>query len=131
MSASRRVLSTFVAASITFGGFMHGAQASLIGTEAVAASQNVQLDARGHERLLETLDRGDVVAALAERGVDVAQARERVAALTDAEAATLADQIDQAPAGGIIGAVLFVFVLLLVTDILGLTKVFPFTRSVR
>ena len=43
----------------------------------------------------------------------------------------LADQIDSAPAGGIIGAILLVFFVLLVTDILGLTKVFPFTRSVR
>ena len=31
----------------------------------------------------------------------------------------------------VLGAVLFVFIVLLVTDILGLTKVFPFTRSVR
>jgi hypothetical protein len=56
-----------------------------------------------------------------------------VAALTDAEAAQLADQIDQAPAGAsdILGVLVFIFVLLLVTDILGLTKVFPFTRSVR
>ena len=36
------------------------------------------------------------------------------------------------PAGGdILGLVFTVFIILLVTDILGLTKVFPFTRSVR
>ena len=53
--------------------------------------------------------------------------------LSDAEAAYLADQIDHAPAGGdsLLGVLVFIFVLLLVTDILGLTKVFPFTRSVR
>ena len=38
---------------------------------------------------------------------------------------------DKAPAGGIIGVILFVFFVLLVTDILGFTKVFPFTRSIR
>ena len=44
----------------------------------------------------------------------------------------VAGRIDQAPAGGDILGVLFtVFIVLLVTDILGLTKVFPFTRSVR
>jgi hypothetical protein len=31
----------------------------------------------------------------------------------------------------VVGAIVFIFVVLLVTDILGLTKVFPFTRSVR
>ena len=48
------------------------------------------------------------------------------------EVAQVAGRIDQAPAGGDILGVLFtVFIVLLVTDILGLTKVFPFTRSVR
>jgi hypothetical protein len=41
-------------------------------------------------------------------------------------------QIDAAPAGGDVVGVLFtIFIILLVTDILGLTKVFPFTRSMR
>ena len=44
----------------------------------------------------------------------------------------MADQIENAPAGsGIIGAIVLIFLVLLVTDILGFTKVFPFTRSVR
>ena len=56
-----------------------------------------------------------------------------MAALTDAEAAHVARQIDTAPAGadGVLGTVVFIFVLLLVTDILGFTKVFPFTRAIR
>jgi len=44
----------------------------------------------------------------------------------------LADKLDSLPAGGdVIGALVLVFVILLVTDILGYTKVFPFTRSVK
>ena len=74
-----------------------------------------------------------MVAALSERGVDPAQVRARVAALTDAEAAQLLQQIDAAPAGAsdVLGVIVFIFVLLLVTDVLGFTKVFPFTRSIR
>lgn len=65
-------------------------------------------------------------------GVTRADAEARVAALTDAEAATMAGQIDSLPAGGdVIGVLLTIFVVLLITDILGFTKVFPFTRSVR
>jgi hypothetical protein len=72
-------------------------------------------------------------AALRARGVAPDQVRSRVAALSDAEAAQLADQIDAAPAGGndVLGTIVFVFVLLLITDILGFTKIFPFTRSIR
>jgi hypothetical protein len=68
-----------------------------------------------------------------ENGHHTEQAQARVAALTDAETASIAHQIDSLPAGGdgIVGALLFIFVLLLITDILGLTKVFPFTRSAR
>ena len=55
----------------------------------------------------------------------------QVVGAINAYAARLAGQIDQAPAGGIIGVILFVFFVLLVTDILGFTKVFPFTRSIR
>ena len=54
-------------------------------------------------------------------------------ALTDAEAQQMVTQIDQAPAGAsdVVGILFTIFIILLVTDILGLTKVFPFTRSVR
>lgn len=47
------------------------------------------------------------------------------------EAGRLAEQIDSAPAEGIIGAILLVSFVLQVTDILGLTKAFPFSRSIR
>jgi hypothetical protein len=61
------------------------------------------------------------------------QARARVAALSDAEAAELAARIDELPAGGIdvLGVALIVFLVLLLTDILGYTKIFPFTRPAR
>ena len=56
----------------------------------------------------------------------------RVNAMSDAEVAQLAHRVDQAPAGsGVVGVLFSVFLILLVTDILGFTKVFPFTRSVR
>jgi hypothetical protein len=73
-----------------------------------------------------------VRARLQAYGVDPAQAQARVAALTDEEAARLAAQIDELPAGGdILGAAVVVFLVLLFTDVMGYTKIFPFTRSVR
>jgi len=134
MTRPRRLLASTLAASIAFVGTAQPVLAtSLVGTEAVAASQGVRSDAQAREHLLATLERADVAAALVERGVSLEQARERVAALTDAEAAHVAAQIDSAPAGAgdVLGTIVFIFVLLLITDILGFTKIFPFTRSVR
>ena len=98
-------------------------QAGMIGTA----------DLLERERIHEFLDRADVQAQLLARGVNPQDVSARVAALTDAEAVELAARIDELPAGGIgiVGAILVVFLVLLLTDILGYTKIFPFTRSAR
>lgn len=85
------------------------------------------------ERIAALLDRAQIRAQLASYGVSPAEVKARVAALTDAEAAEIAARIDQLPAGGvsILGAALVVFLVLLLTDILGYTKVFPFTRPMK
>ena len=64
-----------------------------------------------------------------------AEVQARVAALSDDQARDLASRIDKLPAGGdgvgdVLGVLLLIFVILLITDILGLTKVFPFTRPI-
>ncbi|HXF06992.1 MAG TPA: PA2779 family protein [Candidatus Acidoferrales bacterium] len=100
--------------------------------EAIAQSRAAALSGE-RERVQAFLAREDVAHQLARLGVDPAAAQARVDALTDAEVAQLDHHIEQLPAGGssVLGALVFIFVLLLVTDILGFTKVFPFTRSMR
>jgi hypothetical protein len=132
MNPTRRVMTWLLAASLGYAGMLQGAQAAMIGTEQVEASSAQPAAGSAQERLASLLQRDDVVAALQARGVSPEQARERVAALSDNEAAQLVDQIDAAPAGGdLLGTAVFIFVLLLITDILGFTKIFPFTRSIR
>jgi hypothetical protein len=84
-------------------------------------------------RIAAMLEREDVREQLAARGVSLEQARARVEALTDTEAAELAGAVDALPAGGvdILGVALVVFLVLLLTDILGYTKIFPFTKPAR
>lgn len=78
------------------------------------------------------LARDDVRAQFEALGVDPVQARERVQALDDQQVRELAARVDQVPAGGsVLGVLLTVFIVLLVTDILGFTRVFPFTRPIR
>jgi hypothetical protein len=85
------------------------------------------------QRVGALLARADVRNALTARGVDASQVEARVAALSDDEARLLADQLDQLPAGAsdILGILFAVFIILLITDILGLTKVFPFTKPIK
>ncbi len=132
MTHARRLLSSLLAASIVFTGMAQAAPTGLISTEQAAAATQAAPRSEGHARLQAALDRADLAAMLQARGVSTDELRARVDALTDAEAQRMVAQIDQAPAGGDVLGILFtVFIVLLVTDILGLTKVFPFTRSVR
>ncbi|HEX7384382.1 MAG TPA: PA2779 family protein [Burkholderiaceae bacterium] len=129
----RRLLTALVAACVSYAGFVQGANAALIGTEQVATSQGLPAEGAARAHVLATLERADVVQGLQARGVDPQQVRARVDALSDAEVAQLSQQLDSAPAGAsdILGVIVTIFVVLLITDILGFTKVFPFTRSIR
>ena len=81
-------------------------------------------------RINDLLARNDVQEQLVGFGVELSEVEARVAAMTDQEVLQMADQLDNMPAGAnaVIGALLTVFIILLVTDLLGLTNVFPFTR---
>ena len=80
------------------------------------------------------LSREDVKAALVAQGIDVREAMMRTNALSDAEILAIADRMESLPAGGSTGETiiivsLIVFVVLLVTDIMGYTDIFPFVKK--
>ena len=102
------------------------AHADMIGTEAVVNAAQVQQD---REHLRNAFNRDDVKAQLLARGVDPAQVRARVDSLTDQEVQSLSGKIDQLPAGGDgLDLLVFIFIVLLITDILGFTNIFPFVK---
>ncbi len=125
-----RITSRLLIASVLGLGLpLQSAHAGLVGTDKVAVSAQSQSE---RERIRTFLDREDVRNELQVQGIDVNTAKARVDALTDEEVQKVAGKLDQMPAGGdIIGILFTVFVILLVTDILGFTKVFPFTRSIK
>jgi hypothetical protein len=131
MKIVKRFLSAFLATSILFTGSIQAVQAAMISTEQVAESAFTVKSNQDREKILNMLSRDDIQSELVARGIDPMEAKSRVAALSDEEANQLATELDKAPAGGIIGAILLVFFVLLITDILGFTKIFNFTRSVR
>ena len=105
--------------------------AALIGTETVLDAARGQEARQNVDRILE---REDVQKVLRAQSISAEEAKARVKALSDAEVVGLAEKLDQLPAGGdalgsILFAAIFVFVVLLVTDILGYTDVFPFVKK--
>lgn len=103
--------------------------AALVGTDQIVA----EIDGTPRARVNAFLSRADVRAALEARGIAPQEAEQRVAALSDAEVANIAGRIDSLPAGQgagpIIGAIVLVFLVLLLTDLLGLTSVYGFTKK--
>jgi hypothetical protein len=121
----RRIIASLLVLSIAGLGLPLPVHAGMVGTDAVLPSAE-------RERIVGFLEREDVRQQLQAQGVSSTQAKARVAALTDEEARQLAGQVDSLPAGGdVLGVLLTVFLVLLITDILGFTKIFPFTRPVR
>lgn len=102
------------------------AQAGMISVERHAA-----LGTAGDQRaqVQNFLQRDDVRAQLIDLGVDPQLAQARAVALSDAELVRAADLIGQPAGGDAVGAIALVFVVLIITDILGYTDIFTFIRK--
>jgi hypothetical protein len=129
MNISKLILSFILSIAL----FTQVTWAQIASTEALF-KQTETLSSK--DKIIQFTARQDVAKILAQMDVGPKMIQDRVAAMTDEEASKFANQIDTLPAGGdavgaLIGAVVFIFVVLLITDVLGLTKVFNFTRTVR
>lgn len=106
------------------------AQAALVGTEQVVDPSQADTN---RQRVAAFIARDDVRAELRKMGVDAAEAERRVAVMSDIEIQRIATKIDASPAGqsavgAVIGAIVTIFIILLITDLLGLTDIFPFVK---
>lgn len=106
------------------------AQAALVSTAQVVEAGETE---RTRARLHALLDRADVKAQLESWGVDPAEAQARVDTLTAEELEELSARMDELPAGGgslaVVAVVLLIaFLVILLTDIMGYTNIFTFTR---
>ncbi len=105
------------------------AQAEMVGTDA-AINKYTALASRN--ALMDEMQRADVQAEIVALGIDPIEAEARLAALSDAEIATMLTQMENDSAGAdIVGTLFTIFVILLVTDLLCFTRFFNFTRCVR
>lgn len=123
-----RWLSAFVAAAV-----LGSALVAPVARAGMITTQEIVERAHGEQQRADIkawLDREDVASQLVAWGVDPADALVRVDSLSPAELEEMALKMEELPAGGdVLGAVVFVFLVLLVTDILGFTDIFPFVNK--
>lgn len=128
MKVSKFILSFILSVSL----FTQVMSAQIISTDAILGQPTA---VSSKEKLIQIISREDVAEKFQQLGVDPKAIEARVSSMTDEEASKIALQIDSLPAGAdagmsIIGAIVFIFVVLLITDVFGLTKVFKFTKSI-
>jgi hypothetical protein len=104
--------------------------AAMIGTETVIEMARAQ---KTRDCLNRIMTREDVQTVFASYGINPLETKARLDTLSDAEIMGLFDQIEQLPAGGSDLGVAFIavgviFIVLFITDLLGYTNVFSFTR---
>ncbi len=118
----RLAVFNLVSVSLISFGFMQGAAAGPIGTQALLESE---IGAARTARLDVLLEREDIARQLAAFGVDPTEIRQRVAAMSDAEIAALERRIDARLVGGdALGVIGAVFLVLLILELVGVTDVF-------
>jgi len=106
-------------------------QAKMVTTDQVLEHADPGSD---RERVESFILREDVQRQLVLLGINPEEAASRVASLSNEEIQQIAGRLDELPAGEggvavVVGAILIVFLILLVTDLLGLTDVFPFVNK--
>lgn len=104
--------------------------AAMVGTDQVIE----QTQGTARDRVASFMKREDVREQLKLLGIAPKEAEARVAALSDQEIDKIAGRIDELPAGqgaigAIIGVAVLIFIVLLITDLVGLTSVFGFTKK--
>ncbi|MEN8130491.1 MAG: DUF6627 family protein [Pseudomonadota bacterium] len=106
------------------------AQAAMLGTDQIVNSAQT---APTREKLQQFLNQEATKQQLLAWGVSPDWVKERVGSLTNVELARINQQIDKLNAGGnsILGILLVIFIVFVITDIIGATDIFPFIHPVR
>ena len=117
-------VSSFLAFLMLFISMQPLANASIVSTQDIVSEQQSVIN---KAQLTQSLDRQEVRTILEAQGVDIDKAKERVSAMTDQEVLELSQKMDQLPAGsGLVDTVVLILVILLITDLVGVTDVYPF-----
>jgi hypothetical protein len=106
------------------------AQAGMVDNGRIISEQQAALDSAA---ILTMLDQEVTRQQLESWGVNPEMARERISSLTGEELANINRQLNELQAGGdsVLGVLLIIFVIFVITDVIGATDIFPFIHPVR
>ena len=105
------------------------AQAAMIGNEQVI---NQHSQGQTRDSLQQLLDQQSARQQLQSLGVSPDQIKSRIDSLTDSELARINRHVDTLDAGGsILGILLVIFIVFVITDVIGATDIFPFIHPVK
>jgi len=127
MKSFQKCVSVFLSVALMSMSF-NNVQAALVGNELVINQAQHHTE---KTRLLQTINRLDVKAQLLSMGVNANDIETRINLMTHEEIAQLNQQIDELPAGGdLLGIILIIFIVFVITDVIGATDIFPFIKPV-
>lgn len=128
MKPIKRALALILSISVVLLS-LGNAQAAIVSSQQIIYHAS-DLDTK--QALLQTLQRDDIQQQLATMGVSPDDLEQRVNHMTPQEMAQLNQQMAQLPAGSsALGTLLFVFIIFVITDVIGATDIFPFIHPVR
>lgn len=103
------------------------ATAGVYTSEQAISSQQYQYN---KQQVLNLVDSTQVQQKLMNLGVSPADAKARIASMTNQELVDFNQHMNEMPAGGIVGTIVTVLVVVAVLDLMGLTDVYPFIRPI-
>lgn len=104
--------------------FVQPVQAGMVGTADLISHQ-------GQPQAIAS-QRESIRQQLVELGVDPVQAGTRVSSMSDTEVAEITQKISDLPAGADAGGILLtIFIVFVITDVIGATDIFPFIKPVK
>jgi hypothetical protein len=120
----------FIKASIVLSVLLFGIGQAMAG---IYSSDQVIVNQQHHynkQQVLSFVDNEQVQHKLVQLGVNPADAKHRIANMTNEELNALNTHMNDMPSGGIIGTVVTVLVVVAVLDLMGITDVYPFIRPI-
>lgn len=124
MVKNRTIIFSAILSIFMIFGFQQSAHAGMVGTQVIKSEVLLQTDLQQARR--------DIQKQLVELGVEQKLAQIRVANMSDNQISEITQQINELPAGASAGGVIVaIFVVLVITDIVGVTDIFPFIHPAR
>jgi len=114
------LLSAFLSLCLMLG-LQQPVNAGMVGTQSLLNDSAMLMDLK--------LIRQGIEKQLVDLGIDQQQAKVRVEMMSDAQVIEISEKISELPAGaGAGGVILLLFIVFIITDVLGATDIFPFIR---